>query len=530
MNGFLLLASLAAAAPRPSTEPELVALLDRLDAELQELNVGRQTAFYEQLRGGPAGTLQEFQARHRRFFQDKETAEALAAWREKAQDPVARRRVELYLDFYLDFLYDTFRLASVEPTLVSSFTALQVELNTELTAFKPLYGGERVGRAAVLDALKFEPKRKKRREAWLASKELSERLAPRIRTLLVLSRDLHRQSGHKGTVEGRLSAGGLDREEVEALFEELEERTRDPFKRLVARARRELDVGVLHVWDLPYWIEKRSAYPEDAFVQDQAEPRLLETVRALGFKPEELKITIETANMANLGWNIPIRMGEEARLVVNPVKGRQFYDTLFHEYGHALHEVLIRQDTGTFRTDRPGAFAESMAEVLAGFVRDPAWQAKTLGWKEETLHKARKAEFDRRLYRLRSLLFRNAFEYVAFDDPEADLMQAYSRLMERFLMVPAPTDPPWADDLFLVQPQVYVQNYVLADLAAAQVREALARRLGRRTYPNPKAAKFLTESFFAHGASKDWQGLLEDATGRRLGAEAYLRELNLEEP
>ena len=202
MRAAALLLGLALLPVRASADDaSLGAFLDRLDARLEALDTARQLEFYYQLRGSPAPNLAAYQDLHRELFMDRKAAARLEAGRKETADPVLRRRAALYLDQYLDFMYDTFRLAWADPAVVSSFTALQASLNKELTSFKPLYKGERVGRSALTDALRLEPDRALRREAYLAGREISAALAPRLRELLLLTAAMHKQMGFAGTVE-----------------------------------------------------------------------------------------------------------------------------------------------------------------------------------------------------------------------------------------------------------------------------------------------------------------------------------------
>ncbi|MBI3550154.1 MAG: hypothetical protein HY078_14040 [Elusimicrobia bacterium] len=521
----LLMTSTAWAAPE--SEAQLKTFLDGLDAKLEAIDTARQLEFYYQLRGLPASNLQRYQDLHREFFSDKDAAKTLETWQTKTTDPTLLRRIELYRDVYLDFMYDTFRLASADSATVSTFTALQVQLNAEITAFRPTYGGDRVGRAVVSNALRNEPDRAKRREAFLSSREISQRVAPRMVELLQATDAMYKQMGFSGTVEGRLRGSGLTRETVESLFSRLETETNSEFQTMLGMIRRDLKVDKVEPWDIAYWIEKQAGFPSELFKRESAMPRLLGVARGLGFKPEELLITVEHANLANRGWNVPIRMGVEARLVLSPLEGKIYYDTLFHEYGHALHETLIKQDVGTFRTDRPGPFAEGMAEVLAQFVRDPRWQAQELKMSPEMIKRGADAERWRRILEVRKILFLCMFQYEALTHPEADHAGTYAKLYKRYYFIDQPEDPAWADDMFLVQPQVYMQNYLIAALIASQVHRAMRREIGPELFGNPKVAAFLTDHFYKHGAAKDWKDMVREATGAPLGVDAHLADLSI---
>jgi hypothetical protein len=510
---------------RLETEDDLRDWLDLLDAEVEALHTARQLEFYLRLVGRPAPNVARYQELHRRLFADRAAAARLEAWRERAEDPATKRRVELYLGRYLDFLYDTFRLARTAPETRTRFTALQDELDAALVAFRPLVGGERTTRARVSILLRTEPDRARRREAFLSRAEAAAQLAGRMRELLEVSNALHREMGYAGTVEGRLEQSGLRRDEVEAWLDEVERATRAPYAELLERARTDLGVERVEAWDLDYWLEQAGGYPAQAFPKADAVARLKDTLRGWGLEPDALPVTVEEANLANAGWNIPIRIPADVRLVLNPTDGFPFYATLFHEYGHALHESGIDQAVGTFRSDRPGQFGEGMAATVERLPGMRAWQRRTAGLDDATMARAEQVERWRKLRRLRSLIARVRFHYAAFDDPAGDLDGLDGRLTAELLGVAAPEQPLWADDMFLVQPQIYVQNYVLAELIAAQVWETLRARFAPDPTADPRVGPFLRDAFWRHGQARDWRELIAEATGRPLDPAALVAEL-----
>ena len=510
---------------RLETEDDLRAWLDLLDAEVEAIHTARQLEFYLRLVGRPAPNVGRYQELHRRLFADRQAAARLEAWRDRVEDPATKRRVELYLGRYLDFLYDTFRLARSEPETRARFTALQDELDAAMVAFRPEVGGERTTRAKVSILLRTEPDRALRREAYLSRAEASAALADRMRELLEVSNALHRQMGYAGTVEGRLEQSGLERKEVEAWLDELERATREPYAELLERARTDLGVERVEAWDLDYWLEQAGSYPAQAFPKAEAVSRLKDAMRGWGLDPDALPVTIEEANLSNAGWNIPIRIPADVRLVLNPTDGFPFYSTLFHEYGHALHESGIAQEVGTFRSDRPGQFGEGMAATVERICGMRAWQGRAAGLDEATMARAEQVERWRKIRRLRSLIAKNRFHYAAFDDPAADLDALEARLSEDLLGVPGPERPLWADDMFLAQPQIYVQNYLLGEMVAAQVWETLRARFAPDPTADPRVGPFLREAFWRHGQARDWRELIAEATGRPLDAQALVTEL-----
>ncbi|MDI7269042.1 MAG: hypothetical protein QME96_13720, partial [Myxococcota bacterium] len=523
-------ASVGAAGPpvvEIRTEDDLRGLLDRLDARVEAVHTARQLEFYLRLVGRPAPNVGKYQQLHREIFADRVVAAALEAWRDRAADPVTSRRVALYLDRYLNFLYDTFRTARVEPSVVERFTALQDEIDAAMVAFRPAVGGERVTRARVAIVLRTDPDRSRRREAFLSRAEASATLAAGVRGLLRVSNEMHRQMGYRDTVEGRLDQSGLSPDEVAAWLGAIEEATRGPYREMLDVARLEMGVERVEAWDVDFRLERAGAATAAAFPKAEAVPRLLASARALGFDPDALPITIEDANLANAGWNIPVRIPSDVRLVLNPTDGFQFHATLFHEYGHALHEASIDQSIGTFRSDRPGQFGEGMAGILERLPGDPEWQRRMAGLTGESIARAAQTERLRRIWRLRGIIARSRLHHAAFADPDGDLDAAEAESWKTVLMLEPPERPLWADDMFLAQPQVYMQNYVIGEMIAAQAWETLRERFGDGACADPRVGPFLREAFYRHGQAVEWRDLIERATGRPLDPAALLRALGV---
>ena len=76
-----------------------------------------------------------------------------------------------------------------------------------------------------------------------------------------------------------------------------------------------------------------------------------------------------------------VRIPTDSRFLVNPTRGKGFYATAFHEYGHSLKAVNIDVGYPILRGYEwiPGAqcaaYEEGVAELHAEFTEDSAWIA-----------------------------------------------------------------------------------------------------------------------------------------------------------
>jgi Zn-dependent M32 family carboxypeptidase len=92
--------------------------------------------------------------------------------------------------------------------------------------------------------------------------------------------------------------------------------------------------------------------------------------------------------------------------------------------------------------------------------------------------------------------------------------------------VPPNAPPFWGMLIHYVSHPIYYQNYLLADMIAAQLHHVVKQKTKRNhILGNDRVAGFLTKHFFGHGKYYRWDELLKRVTGKPLNANAYLLSL-----
>jgi peptidyl-dipeptidase A len=77
---------------------------------------------------------------------------------------------------------------------------------------------------------------------------------------------------------------------------------------------------------------------------------------------------------------------------------------------------------------------------------------------------------------------------------------------------------------------VYYQNYLLGEMMAAQLLNALRTQVlagepADALFTSPKVGRWLKEKLFLPGQIRPWEDALEHATGERLNPDYFVRQL-----
>lgn len=494
-------------------ETELASFLDELERRLEEVDVEYGETLWKKYLREPHGDLDEIERKRSEIILNDDYFRVVKDWASRVKDKFLAKRVRaverLLLGERVEALPDIF--------------VFRNRINEEHIKFKPVVMGKEMDRTDVREMLRKDPDRSKRKTAWESSAELSRKIENDVKELMKKRNQNARELGYKIYVDYSLTLNMINKNELLKLYEELDKLSESSFRSVIEEIKEKLQIEHLEPWDISFAIDQFVKPPDEHFPKDQIIPKIKELVRSWGIHTEKLPILIKQADIPFGGLCFSIRIPTDVRIVSNPRDGHRFYATLFHEYGHALHACFVKQQHYALKLD-VGCFSEGMATILQHFTSDPDWlRMNTSLTKEEIARfvKARKAYL---LLKLRSLMALSIFEFLAYENPEQDLNKLWSRTRAKYLFVSENETPQWAAQSIHTTHPIYFQNYILAEMIAAQTIQHLEERYGQ-LLNNAKVAEFLIQNYYGPGSSIDWPEKVEKATGRRLSAEALVQQL-----
>ena len=513
--------TLGGPAPPIRTEAELRAFLDEL--EIQEFAISNALGVeqYYQWKGENRHFAGQFARLQTDLLSRKDYAAVIERWRGKVRDSTLARRLFLH---HRDFL-----VARADPRLPLRFVDLQAAVQDTLGQFRFEIRGQRLTGTAAYELVDTSADRSLREEAFRSRTQVSPHLRHPIFQAMELVDRIGRQQGFANGADAGLELSSLEPASVLRDIEAFELATRPAYLATLARVKADLGVDRVEAWDIDYWLHRQErSVGADAWPKEPGLTRLHDLMRGLGFAVDSLPIDVRVWDVPTGGITFFTRPPYEARLLTNPFTGSDFYETLFHEYGHGLNATLMRPDLSPifFRGDET-PLGEGLAETLGHFAYDRHWLAHAAGVSPEQAERLEQVgKMQLLLWLRRSITLQAYTEISLYRDRRMNPDSLYAAAYRRFAGVELPLgDYMGARDFFATGP-LYAQSYLYANMIATQLREAMREQFGVDDLTRePRVGAWLTERFFATGATVPWREKVQRATGKPLSTDALARYL-----
>ncbi len=456
-------------------------------------------------------------------------------------DAELRREIEL--------LYCSFASAQVAPEQIDRLAALEARLTDLYTNFRGVIDGRPVPENQIKTVLREESDSELRREAWEAGKQIGAAARDRLLELVELRNQSARALDFRDYYAQAMALQEIDEGELFDLLDDLEQRTREPFRALKAEfdtalaARCRVSMSELRPWHYsdPFFQEapRVDAVDLDALFHDQDVVALArQTFDGLELDVRDIlehSDLFERENKDQHAFCTHIdRLSGDVRILCNVRPDASWMSTMLHELGHAIYDKYLGADLPfLLRTAAHTNTTEAIAMLMGRLATDADWLARVRGLDGDAVRivaaAARAEERTGQLVFLRWGLVMVHFERALYANPRrADLNTLWWDLVERFQLVARPDErdePDWAAKIHLATAPVYYHNYILGELTASQLSQAIATQSPeRKLVGSPAAGAFLRERLFALGARYPWNETLERVTGERLNSRYYVED------
>jgi len=184
----------------------------------------------------------------------------------------------------------------------------------------------------------------------------------------------------------------------------------------------------------------------------------------------------------------------EIHLVIKPIGGEQDFEAIFHEGGHALHGASVSIKLPyTLRTlAHSNALTETYAFILEDMVFDPDFLTTYLNVSSFTGNKINRQAYFVNLMMLRRYLGKFCYEFEMFSQNAISKGPVlYSKNLQKATGFITKREG-WLADL---DGGFYSADYLRAWISAAQIKDYLVKKFGRKWFVNKRAGEFFRKLY-----------------------------------
>jgi hypothetical protein len=415
---------------------------------------------------------------------------------------------------------------AVEGLIGRELKAEQAEVARREAALEIEVDGQRMPwrQAAVVQVNEPDPDRRAAIER--ASLDASaEALDPLLREMLERSHALVRELGWPSMRVMCEELSGIDLVALERQTAAFAEATEDEYEALLSGPlERELGFGFERLRRSDFGFFFRAPTLDGSYSDGRLLGSLEQTLEGLALHPPGVIMDAEPRpKKTPRAFCSPVRVPDEVYLVITRRGGRDDYETLFHEAGHAQHFAHMPASLPMeHRYLGDNSITESFAFLFQHLTQNPAWLRARLDVADsepiEAQARAAKLVF------LRRYAAKLAYELELHGAPASldPLREVYARRLGDALHVKWPSES-WLSD---VDPFFYAASYIRAWALETHVRRLLHDRFGELWFEEPEAGAFL-KSLWAEGQSVRGDELLRELTGAELDFGAMLDEFRV---
>lgn len=450
----------------------------------------------------------------------------------------------------LDVLYTAYLSNQIDTALLAKRIKMEVEIEKKYSNFRADVDGKKLSDNEVEEVLKTSVNSPELQAAWEGHKKIGQLVSADIIALVKVRNQIASELGFKNYHAMSLELSEQNPEDISALFDELDNLTRDAFAGLKDEIdtylanRLKISKDQLMPWHYQnrFFQEAPAIYSVD--LDKYYKEQNIEKITSDYYTSIGLDITDMLANSdlyEKPGKNqhaycIDIDNAGDVRVLCNIKPNYNWMNTMMHEFGHGVYDKYIDRDLPfSLRNPAHTFTTEAIAMLFGRMGANPQWM-QDMGLIDST-EKAKIATESYQVLRLEQLTFSRwaqvmyRFEKAMYENPDQDLNTLWWNLVEKYQMIQRPegrNEPDWASKIHIATSPCYYHNYLLGELLASQLNHYITANIVKSDdfrfqsfYGNKEAGNYLTQKVFMPGASLYWNEMIEKATGEKLTARYY---------
>lgn len=463
----------------------------------------------------------------------------------KVKDAIQARQI--------DRLYNAYLKNQIEQELLKKIVDLSTEIEKKFSTYRAAIGGERVTDNEIREILRAETNSAKRKQTWLASKQVGQVVYADLIRLVKLRNQAAQKVGFDNYHTLSLTTSEINVEELDRIFDQLDKLTSESFSELKSELDGHLaDMYGVKVEELAPWHYHDPFFQEapliygldlDSYYQNKDVKEL--SVRFYASIGLDVESIIARSDLYEREGKNPhafctdIDRQGDVRILCNIKNNHYWMGTMLHELGHGVYDkfkdpqvpYLLRTPAHIFTT-------EAIAMLFGRLAYNTAWIQQMLELSDERRMEIEKvsskyAKLGQLIFARWVLVMYN-FEKQLYANPDQDLNSIWWEMVERYQFVKKPKDrdaPDWAAKIHFTVAPCYYHNYMLGELLASQLHHHVVHNILRLESDRDvcyvdqrEVGDFLREKVFESGAVYHWNDMIERAAGEPLTPKYFAGE------
>lgn len=475
----------------------------------------------------------ELDAEVRLLFNDSAIYQKLLAWDKEPHDSIAKRQ--------LNVLIRAFKQNQIPKKLLEEMAEKEAVLGQSYANFRPTLDGKKLSENDIREMLKNENDPIKRQKVWETSKQIGAVLAPQILALVELRNKGAKALGYSDYFQMQLDLQEVDPKWLSKTFDELAQKSDSAYSKVLQEIEEKQskrfstkDLGPW-AWSDPFCQEDPLDAKElDSLTKDLDISRNVEQFyqkMGVDVGPILLRSDMyERPGKNQHAFCMNLDRKGDVRTLNNVKPSIRWLETVLHELGHAIYELGFEKDLPWLLKEPPHMIT---TEAMALIMGRQAYQSRALSElapkAEEVLRKRADESLKRRqLIFSRWVLVMTAFESELYRDPHQDLNKLWWQLVEKYQKIHPPKNREgkfdWATKYHIGLAPVYYYSYLLGEMFASAMQEAIAKETGKPILSTPQAGAFFNKKLFGPGNRMPWYELVTHVTGKPLTGDAWVKE------
>lgn len=453
----------------------------------------------------------------------------------------------------LDILYNSYLSNQLDKKTLEKTIQLETKIGQKYSTYRAVLNGKEITDNEIEEVLTTSSDSKELKEVWEASKQIGQEVEKDLLEVVKLRNEAAKELGYNNYHEMSLLLDEQDPEEIEQIFDELDELTRDSYIELKAEIdmflakKYNISVEELRPWHYQnrFFQEAPSIYEIDLdqyyakFTKEDITKFTEKYYKSIGFDISDMLSNsdlYEKDGKCQHAFCTHIDKEGDVRVLCNVKPNVKWMNTMLHEFGHAVYDKYIDKDLPYILRDPAHTFTtEAIAMMFGRLSTNAQFIQEMTGISDEEKQKI--AEISYKELRLEQLVFSRwaqvmyHFEKSMYEDPDQDLNKLWWDLVEEYQMLQRPEgrdEPDWASKTHIATAPCYYHNYLLGELLASQLHYYITTNIigsddfkSQCYYGNEEVGKYLIENVFKPGARYHWNDMIERATGEKLTAKYY---------